>query len=331
LARLAISFQSDKSVSRYRALADAVDPYPFETVSIYQDLLFQPPWPALLQFAERTTTPRLGPAVVNPYLTHPVLIAGHLATLDEASGGRAYLGVGKGAFFEAIGVAQPRPLKAIRECISMVQRLLKGDREPFDGEIFQATSQAYLRCPIPGRALPVLIGGWGPLTVGLAGEIADKVKIGGCANPDSAPEFRRRIENGAARVGRDPKDVALIYGAVTVVDRDPLRAEVIARKEVAMYVGVAGALDPAYTPSPDELAAVADALSRGDADAAGRALSSETLSRYCVFGTPRDIIRHLETIFDAGVDLFELGTPHGADELEAIRLLGEEVLPYFAS
>ena len=58
-----ISFQSDKSLDEYRELAAIVDRYPFRTVSVYQDLFFQPPWPALLQFAEKTHTPLIGPAV----------------------------------------------------------------------------------------------------------------------------------------------------------------------------------------------------------------------------------------------------------------------------
>ena len=65
MARFGISFQSDKSIAEYRELGDMVAHYDFETASVYQDLLFQPPWPALFQFAERTRTPLIGPAVVN--------------------------------------------------------------------------------------------------------------------------------------------------------------------------------------------------------------------------------------------------------------------------
>lgn len=328
--RFGISFQSDKSIPEYRALADAVADYPFETASIYQDLLFQPPWPGLFQFAERTSSPLVGCAVVNPYLTHPILVAGHLAMLDDMSRGRAYLGVGRGAFLDAIGVAQPRPLRAIRETVEITQRFLSGDREPYDGEIFKASADAYLRFPIPSRRLPVMIGGWGPKTLALAGEIGDMAKVGGCANPDSIATFRGYLDKGAARAGRDPKDVRLMFGTVTVVDRDAAIAESVARQNVAMYVGVTGRMDPGYEMPEDEMKAVESALEKGDETAAGAALSKETLGRFCTYGTPKDIIAHMEHLFDAGLDLFEFGTPHGVDEGDAIRLLGEEVLPHFA-
>jgi 5,10-methylenetetrahydromethanopterin reductase len=327
MGEIGIAFQSDKTLAEYRELASIVDRYDFATVSVYQDLFYQPPWSALFQFAEHTRAPLLGPAVINPYLTHPVLVAANLALLDRTSGGRAYLGVGRGAFFEAIGVAQPRPLRAIRETVDLVQRLLEGDRTPYRGEIFQASEQAYLRFPIPGRKLPVLLGGWGERIARLAGEIADIFKVGGSANPESVSWFRQRIEEGAREAGRDPAAVKLAFGAVTVVDRDRRTAEAIARRHVAMYVGAVARLEPVAPPSEDEIREVEAALASGDEKRAGETLSRETLRRFACFGTPEDIAAHLKELFDAGVDLFELGTPHGADEREAVRTLGEELLP----
>jgi 5,10-methylenetetrahydromethanopterin reductase len=327
MGRVGIAFQSDKSLAEYRELAAIVDRYDFATASVYQDLFFQSPWPALLQFAEHAKRPLLGPAVVNPYLTHPVLIAANLALLDRTSGGRAYLGVGRGAFFGSIGASQPRPLTAVRECVELVQRLLEGDRAPYRGEIFQASEQAYLRFPIPGRRLPVLIGGWGERIARLAGEIADSFKVGGSANPESVAWFRARLDEGAGAAGRDPSAVKLAFGAVTVVDRDGRRAESIARREVAMYVSAVAHLEPTSPPLAEEILEIEAALASGNERRAGEVLSRKTLSRFACFGTPEDIASQLKELFDAGVDLFELGTPHGENEPEAVRLLGEEVIP----
>ena len=329
MGRLGISFQSNKRLSDYAELGALVDRYDFENVVVYEDLFFQPCWPALMQLALHTRRVRLGPSVVNPYTSHPVPIAANLALLDETSKGRAFLGVGRGAFFAPVGLEQPRPLQAIRELVEMVQRLLSGDRTVYRGQIFRADSEAYLRFKIPGRRLPVLIGTWGRKTCGLAGQIADEVKIGGCVNPASAPVFRGYMTAGARAVGRDPAGVRLAYGAVTVVDRDRAVAEALARRQVAMYLLVVGRLDPTYQCSLEEEEAVRRALLAGDEQGAGRAISTETLGRFSCYGTPGDIVRRMGELFDAGVDRFEFGTPHGVDEAEAIRLLGEEVLPEF--
>ncbi len=327
MPQVGIAFQSNKSLAEYRELAAIVDRYDFATASVYQDLFFQPPWPALLQFAEHTKRPLVGPAVVNPYLTHPVLVAANLALLDRTSGGRAYLGVGRGAFFQAIGVPQPRPLAAIRECVELVQRLLVGERAPYLGEVFQASKQAYLRFPIPGRRLPVLIGGWGERIARLAGEIGDVFKVGGSANPASAPWFRERLDEGARKAGRAKGAVKLAFGAVTVVDRDRRKAEALARREVSMYVSAVARLEPVSPPLAEEIREIEAAIASGDERRAGEALSVETLRRFSCFGTPEAIASQVEELFDSGVDLFELGTPHGENEREAVRLLGEEMLP----
>jgi 5,10-methylenetetrahydromethanopterin reductase len=329
MSRLGISFQTDRPYQDYTELAKLVNRYDFETISVYDDLFYQTPWPSLFQLAQHTRRGILGPSVVNPYITHPVAVAASLALLDQFSGGRAYLGVGRGAFFGPIGLAQPRPLRAMREMVEMVQRLLTGDREPYQGEIFKADSQAYLHFDIPGRRVPVLVGTWGKKTAALAGEMADMMKVGGCFNAESAPVFRDYLRVGAEKVGRDPKTIRLIYGAVTVIDSDRKRAEELARRRAAMYIAVVGRLDPTYEPSADEITRIENAMRAGDVEGASRAISEESLRRFSCCGTPKDIVRQLEDLFDTGVDVFEFGCPHGWDEAEAIKMLGEEVLPAF--
>jgi alkanesulfonate monooxygenase SsuD/methylene tetrahydromethanopterin reductase-like flavin-dependent oxidoreductase (luciferase family) len=125
--------------------------------------------------------------------------------------------------------------------------------------------------------------------------------------------------------------VKLAFGAVTVVDRDRSKAESIARREVAMYVGAVARLEPVAPPPEEEIRTVEAALASGDEKRAGEALSRETLRRFACFGTPEDIAVQLMELFDAGVDLFELGTPHGENERDAVRMLGNEVLPLLAA
>jgi 5,10-methylenetetrahydromethanopterin reductase len=50
-----------------------------------------------------------------------------------------------------------------------------------------------------------------------------------------------------------------------------------------------------------------------------------------VTGEPKALIRRLEPLVEAGVRHLSFGPPLGPDRLEAIELLGSEVLPYFRS
>src|SRR5262249_6300705 len=67
-----VAFQSNKSPAEYRALAEMADRYPFDVVSVYNDLLFQPALGPLLWMAPLLHRARLGPAALNPYTTHPI-------------------------------------------------------------------------------------------------------------------------------------------------------------------------------------------------------------------------------------------------------------------
>jgi len=129
-AEIGIAFQTDKPPGRYGELAAAAEAHGFDVVSVFADLLDQPPLPALLEMARATSRVRLGVACLNPYTQHPYEIAGGLAALDAACGGRAYLGLARGAWLEAIGIEQRRPLAHLRDTAAIVRALLGGTRPP---------------------------------------------------------------------------------------------------------------------------------------------------------------------------------------------------------
>ena len=100
-AEFGIAFQTDKPPGAYAPLAAAAEAHGFDVVSVFADLLYQPPLPALLEMARATSRVRLGAACFNPYTRHPYEIAGQVAALDAASAGRAYLGLARGAWLSA--------------------------------------------------------------------------------------------------------------------------------------------------------------------------------------------------------------------------------------
>ena len=59
MAEIGIAFQTDKPPGRYGELAAAAEGYGFDVVSVFADLLYQPPLPALLEMARATSRVRL--------------------------------------------------------------------------------------------------------------------------------------------------------------------------------------------------------------------------------------------------------------------------------
>src|SRR5215210_7338399 len=92
---ISIAFQTNHPLSAYGVMAAQCEQYGFDGVTVYNDMLYQPAWLPLLEIARSTRRARLGPAAVNPFTCHPINIAGNIALLDEASGGRAYLGLAR--------------------------------------------------------------------------------------------------------------------------------------------------------------------------------------------------------------------------------------------
>jgi 5,10-methylenetetrahydromethanopterin reductase len=137
IPEVGVACQADKPPGRYGALATAAEGYGFDVVSVFADLLYQPPLPALLEMARATSRVRLGAACLNPYTQHPYEIAGGLAVLDAVSSGRAYLGLARGAWLDAIGIAPRRPLECLRDTAGIVRALLSGSADGYEGAVYR--------------------------------------------------------------------------------------------------------------------------------------------------------------------------------------------------
>lgn len=328
--QLSIALQSDKSPAAYRELGALVEQYGFGTISVYADLLFQPPLPALLLIAQATTRIRLGPACLNPYTLHPLEIAGQIAMLDAVAGGRTYLGLARGAWLDSLGLHDPHPLTTMREAVAVIQQLLHGERRAFHGKTFHLSPDHQLQYAVERPDIPLLLGTWGRQLAIFAGEVADEVKVGGSANPAFVGTMRHWLAAGSARRQRPPTAVGIAFGAVTVVDTDGAAARAVARREVARYLPVVAPLDPTVTVEPALLQRIATAVDQNDLALASRLVPEELLDRFAFAGTPAQIIDQTAALLAAGATRIEFGTPHGLTAREGLRLLGEVVVPAIA-
>src|SRR4051794_26808133 len=98
-------------------------------------------WSLIPFLAARTSRIRFFPDVANLPLRAPAVMAKAAATIDLLSGGRFELGLGAGAFWEAIGAMggpQPTPKEAVdalEEAIQVIRLMWSGERSvSFAGE-----------------------------------------------------------------------------------------------------------------------------------------------------------------------------------------------------
>ena len=240
---------------------------------------------------------RLGPAALNPFTLHPYEIAGQTAIVDAVSGGRAFLGLAKGAWLDRLGLEEERPLVGLREAVAIVRALLAGGDTGVAGERFTLAPGTTLSYPRVRDAVPLLVGTWGRETMRWAGTVADELKVGGSANPDLVPVVRDWLCN---------PDVKVVLGSVSVVDDDGDWARERARAAVDPYLGVVAHLDPTLDLAPGDPA---------------------PLDRFTIAGTPEEVAARVVELWDAGVDRVELGTPQGRSPLEGVGVICDRVVP----
>jgi 5,10-methylenetetrahydromethanopterin reductase len=324
---VSIAFQTNHPLAAYGPLAAAAEAYGFDGVSVYNDLLYQPAWPALFEIARATRRVRIGPAAMNPFTCHPVTLAGHVALLDEASDGRAYLGLTRGAWLDFLGLAPGRPVTALREAFECVRHLLRGDRRPYRGRVFSLAGGETLRWAVPPREIPFLLGAWGPRAIRACAPHVEEVKVGGTTSPGVVETLLGHVREAAARADRPRDAIGLAVGAVSVVDRDGRAARAHARQKVALYLPVIARLDPALPVEPAQIARIEAARAAGDIERAGREVPDAALRSLAFAGTPDDVAAQALELYAAGARRIEFGTPHGIDEAAGVRLLGEVVLP----
>lgn len=311
----------------YAALGERIEQLGFATVSVFGDLMFQPPALPLTLMATRTRRLRLGLGAVNPFVQHPAEIAGQVAVLDDLSQGRAFLGLVRGAWLDRLGLAQRSPVTAIADTIEICDRLLAGDDGGYAGEVFQLAPGTTLRYAVHRPDVPLMIGTWSPRLAAVAGERAHEVKVGGSTNPDFLPIIRERIAVGTRAAGRAVDDVGLVLGAVTVVDEDGDAARRRARTLAAMYFEVVAGFDATLDVDPELLARMRALLDRGDDEGAGRLIPDALLDRFSYVGTPAEVVEQTLRIAEAGALRTEFGPPYGLTVDGGLTLLGTRVVP----
>jgi alkanesulfonate monooxygenase SsuD/methylene tetrahydromethanopterin reductase-like flavin-dependent oxidoreductase (luciferase family) len=156
------------------------------------------------------------PDVANLPLRPPVMLAKAAATLDLLSGGRFELGLGAGAFWDAINamggpVRSPgEAVASLREAVELIRASWTSRSLRFDGEFYTAIGA--LPGPPPARPIGIWLGVYGPRMLELTGRLADGwVPSMPYAAPAKTIGMQAAIDAAALATGRDPSSIQRIY------------------------------------------------------------------------------------------------------------------------
>jgi len=273
------------------------------------------------RIAAATDEIRLGPGVANPYETHPVTLASRVATLDEASDGRAVCGLGAGdrSTLRNLGYDRDRPLRRVLEAMKVAQQLWDGERVDHDGT-FQATD-AGLNYPDAVGEIPAYVGAQGPHMIRMAAKHADGVLVN-AAHPKDFAWADEQVEIGLD--DRPPErgsfDFAA-YASVSVAE-DADAAREAARPPVAFIVG--GAAPPVldrHDIDRERAEEIGQKVEGGEFSAAFEAVTPAMIDAFCIAGTVETVADRIAAVREYA-DSFVAGSPLGPEPSEAISLAG---------
>jgi 5,10-methylenetetrahydromethanopterin reductase len=332
------------AVSRTVAYARLADEAGFDSVWLNEDPEGWDAFAVLGALSRETTRVRLGTGVTNPFHRHPNLMAASAATLDRLSGGRAFLGIGRGQpewYARALGIAPLSPLPLLEETVELLEQWWSPPhRATAEGPL---SVREWERSITPLGQLPIYLAAAGPKALDLAGRRADGVLFNALASPEYLAVAIGRVRASAAAVGRAPNGLAFFVNPVAHVTND-LESELERNKGfIAIVHALPGMERLLETPGFDIPAIIErvrramkteEILSRGggfpdlrregDLAAARRAIPTELVARLAAVGplpVVRDRLRALAAIGATHVFLDRRGLPPDAGDVG--RLIGE--------
>jgi len=293
------------------------------------------PFMCLTPLAAQQRQLQVGAVPISPFELHPLKIADSLLTLNELSAGRAAVTIGGmgHSVMRVTGLKPERRVRAVRECVEIINAAATGAPVDYQGEVFQLAN--YQADWLTVNAPTVYVGANGPMMLKMAGRVADGVMLSDVPLSRMA-EVNSHMQAGREAAGRadEPLQVANFFAWHIKEDR------ALAQAEARMEMIWRGLLQAWHT-SPflgDEDAAFVEAhkdaflqafLKRTpEIEGVPEHLIQSLVDNLTFTGGPEDIDKiaaHLAEFADAGLDAVTLKI-HG-DAHEAINLIGKYLVP----
>ena len=287
----------ETSIDLIRDLAILSEKLGFERCWVYDEgLATRDVYVTMTAILEATEKLIVGPGITNSYTRHPGQTAAAIASLDEMSTGRAFLGIGAGGSLtlDPLGIERHKPLETVRQTIYACRKLFAGERIDLEapGFSFKSAQLDYGRSDIE-----IWLAGRGPKMLDLGGSDADGVMLDFIFKP-SLGEYVHQIKMGAERNNNKPK---ICYSTMIVTDDESLEIVrphmtyrlVDSPKEVREELGI----------SEREISKIHAALAEG-LESAAQHVKDEWVLPFVISGSVKECSEELSSLFEM----------HGFDE-----------------
>ncbi len=253
-------------------------------------------------YAAVTDRIKVGSGVINNWTRNAALIAATFLTLDDLAPGRIICGIGAwwDPLAKNVGITRSRPLKAMRECVTVVRDLLAMKRVTFHGEFvnMEGVELDIVHGRREARHIPIYIGATGDQMVELTGEIGDGIVLNYLVAPGYNERALHLLEKGAQRAGKVLDDIDRPQLVVCSVDHDRKKALDGARRLVTQYLGQQPHIMRASGVDRDLLEAIQRVLTwpatEEQIDRAATLVPDNVVQLITASGTPDEVRRKVE-------------------------------------
>jgi 5,10-methylenetetrahydromethanopterin reductase len=270
--------------------------------------LWADPYVALALAAAATRRIKIGTWVTNPLTRHPTVTANAIATLNDVSGGRAFLGIGAGDGSVRLIGGEPAALDQLAGVLAVIRKHM------------QAPRAGLRRDPVP-----IYWAAAGQRSTREGARHADGVIVSGWNTPELLRDSLEAIAESAAARG---SAVVPIFNTGLAIDDDRARASALAKPYVARALARPSSARVAGWSKVDverfRKAYDYQRHFRSDQEL-GALVPDELVSKKAIAGTPRDCAAQIVQVMDAGFERIAV-IPMGDTET-ALRRLADEVLP----
>jgi 5,10-methylenetetrahydromethanopterin reductase len=289
----------------------------------------------------------LGTAVTNPVTRHPAATAAAIASIQEASGGRATLAIGRGDSSLAQLGQPPASVAVLERYLVALQSYLRGDEVPLEAlgtrqgapalsGASTASRLAWLDRSLP--KVPVEVAASGPRVLGAAARHADRVMLAVGAEPDRLAWAAEVVRAARQQAGFGPDGFGFSAYVHVGCHPDPEVARSLIQpglSTLARYASTHGRVHGPLAEGDREILAEVNRRWSTPGGAAGQLLPAAAFTpgfveRLAVVGPPQRCVRRLREVLAIGIDKLLInggGVRDPEINLEAARLLTAEVLP----
>jgi 5,10-methylenetetrahydromethanopterin reductase len=302
MARVAMYLQDKHEIRDGMQYAQYAEARGFEAVWQAESRLVRDAIVPMAAFAAVTSRLKIGSGVINNWTRNIGLLAATFLTLDDLAPNRIICGIGAwwDPLAKNVGIERKKPLKAMRETIEVMRRLLRMERVTFHGEFHnvEGIELDVVHGRREPRHVPIYIGATGDAMMELAGEIADGVVLNYCVPPEYNIEALRHLEIGAKKAGRKLEEIDRPQLVVCSVDPDHKRAVQAAKELLTQYLAQQPHIAKASGTPEETVKKIQSILgwpaTKEQIHEAMQFVSDELIERITASGTPAEVRQRVE-------------------------------------